>query len=124
MPARVLTEPHEDWRPTPEHENPEMVLPPLVIPAHFRVVYRDASRGGWGFKSTEPFYNPRNIPINRDHLEESYGLTKGRVAIELFRLNGGKEGWYLANLRDRKYYYCGLTREDVREKLRSLLDIG
>lgn len=94
---------------------------PLIIPAHFRVVYRDISRGGWGFKATAPFYNPGNAPVDRDRLEESYGLTKGRVAVELFKINGGKEGWYLANLRDHNYHYCGLTREDVREKLRSLI---
>ena len=93
---------------------------PFIIPGHFRVIYRYAKEGGWGFKKTKPFYNPRNVPIDREHLEESYGLTRGQVAIELFRINGGREGWYLANLRDRKYYYCGLDREDVREKLREI----
>lgn len=90
---------------------------PFLLPFHLRVVRRYAKEGGWGFLSVKPFYNPLNISPD---LEANYGLTKSKVIIELFRINGGREGWYLANLRDRKYYYCGLDREDVREKLREI----
>jgi len=31
-----------------------------------------------------------------------------------------KSGYYLANLRERKYYYCGLNWEDIRTTLQSL----
>ena len=37
--------------------------------------------------------------------------------MELFRLNGGRDGFYLANLHDREYHYCGLEAEDVPPKL-------
>jgi hypothetical protein len=47
-------------------------------------------------------------------------LTKIKVLVELFRINGGKHGLYLADIRDKKYYYCGLDLEDVKAKLRSL----
>jgi hypothetical protein len=85
-----------------------------LLPYHLQVVRRYAKEGRWGFLSVKPFHNPRGLS---SELEENYGLTKARVTIELFRINGGREGWYLVNLRDRKYYYCGLDREDVRVKL-------
>lgn len=40
--------------------------------------------------------------------------------IELFRINCGRDGYYLANLRDKKYYYCGLEFEDINTKLKEL----
>lgn len=42
------------------------------------------------------------------------------VAIELFRLNGGKAGYYIADIFEKKYYYCGTQWEDVKIKLREL----
>ena len=90
---------------------------PFILPFHIRVIYRHLEEGRWEFLSVKPFYNPRGIP---NDLEEYYGLTKANVVVELFRVSNGKEGWYLANLRDRRYYYCGLTRESVRETLRNI----
>ncbi|MHC5860321.1 hypothetical protein [Nostoc sp.] len=40
--------------------------------------------------------------------------------VELFRVNGGKSGFYLANIQGKKYFYCGQKWEDVKAKLRSL----
>lgn len=54
------------------------------------------------------------------YIEKQYGLTGHQVAVELFRINGGKSGFYLANLRERKYYYCRLQWEDIKFTLRSL----
>lgn len=54
------------------------------------------------------------------HVERQFGLTEQQVVIELFRINGGKPGYYLANLRDRKYYYCGLEWEDIKTTLQNL----
>ncbi|KYC36331.1 hypothetical protein WA1_42170 [Scytonema hofmannii PCC 7110] len=47
-----------------------------------------------------------------------YGISKQQVVIELFRINGGKPGYYLADLRHNKqYYYCGTEPQDVKSKL-------
>lgn len=43
-----------------------------------------------------------------------------KVAIELFRINGGKQGYYIANILDKKYYYCGTEWQDVKNKLLEL----
>lgn len=100
-----------------ETQNPSET--PLIYPAYFRTVRREP--GAWHFQKTSVFYNPRNLPVfSTDDKEEGYGLTKEEVAIELFRINGGRAGWYLANLRDKKYYYCGEVKEDVRLQLQAL----
>jgi hypothetical protein len=36
----------------------------------------------------------------------NYGITEQKLVIELFRQYGGKLGYYLANLKDKKDYYC------------------
>jgi len=66
------------------------------------------------------FYNPMGIPIQLEHVERQFDLTEQQTIAELFRINGGKSGYYLANLRDRKYYYCGLNWEDIKTTLQSL----
>jgi hypothetical protein len=62
-----------------------------------------------------------NRPFNL--LEERlqrFELTPEKIMIEMFRINGGKAGYYLANLRKKTYYYCGLEWEDVKTKLQEL----
>ncbi|MBO3462052.1 MAG: hypothetical protein KME33_29790 [Aetokthonos hydrillicola CCALA 1050] len=50
-----------------------------------------------------------------------YDISPQQVAIELFRINGGKSGYYLADLRSqKKYYYCGNEPESVKLKLLEL----
>jgi hypothetical protein len=39
----------------------------------------------------------------------------------LFRINGGKAGYYLANLRRKKFYYCGTEPAGIKGKI---LDLG
>jgi hypothetical protein len=38
----------------------------------------------------------------------------------LFRINGGRQGYYIANIKDNKYYYCGVEWEGVKAKLQEL----
>ncbi len=90
----------------------------VVHPLHYLIVNRVGTT--WYFKSGEVFYNHRHVEIQAERREERFGLSKSQVAIELFRINGGKPGYYIANLRDRKYYYCGTEVQDVKDKLLSL----
>ena len=43
-----------------------------------------------------------------------------KVANQLRLINNGKEGFYIADIKDKKYYYCGTEWEDVKNKLREL----
>ena len=91
----------------------------LVTPYHYKVYEREGTR--WFARdATRVFYNSTGQPLDLLNVEQEFGLTPEDVVIELFRINGGKPGFYLANLRDRKYYYCGLQCEDIKYTLRSL----
>lgn len=91
----------------------------IVAPIHYQIYERRGA--SWFAKDpSEVFYNPKNTPTKLKYVERQFGLTGQQVVIELFRINGGKPGYYLVNLRDRKYYYCGLDWEDVKDKLLSL----
>ena len=88
----------------------------LVTPYHYRVYERSGTR--WFVRdAARVFYNSTNQPLELQNVEQQFGLTEQQVIIELFRINGGKSGYYLANLRDRRYHYCGPDFEDVKNTL-------
>jgi hypothetical protein len=93
----------------------------LIHPLHYLIVRREGVT--WYFKpGNHVFYNPRNVPVslNLDDRLHRFGLTVSTVIIEMFRLNCGKPGYYLANLREKKFYYCGLDFDDVKAVFLSL----
>ncbi|WP_234017259.1 hypothetical protein [Nostoc sp. 'Lobaria pulmonaria (5183) cyanobiont'] len=71
-------------------------------PDYYRVIERVV--GGWHFKKGKLFYKHLPISINFDDFELLYGITKQQVAIELFRLESVKAGYYLADLRHKQFY--------------------
>ncbi len=95
----------------------------IVHPLYYQIIEHTIhnKRDAWVFKEGgKVLYNPHNRPPKLNNVEEQFDLTKNQIIIELFRINGGKFGYYLANMRDRKYYYCGKDWEDVRTKFLSL----
>ncbi len=86
-----------------------------VHPHHYRVIFRTGTK--WTVEGTQL---RSHTLIGVDGLQERYGMTNLNLVTDLFRINGGKPGYYLANLWDRKYYYCGSNLEDVRAKLLEL----
>lgn len=98
----------------------------LVYPLCWRIIKRDIYNGrvGWGFERPKFFANLTTLrtPENFDNLdwEKFFGTTKSSVVTELFRINGGKFGYYLANLLEYKYYYCGERDEDLKMKFLEL----
>jgi len=92
----------------------------IVMPLYLLRVEKDTE--GWIFyQAVKIFYNPDGREVNLKDRWLDYGLTKEKIKIELFRLNAGKNGQYLVNLKTKQYYYCGLSLEDFKEKL---LDLG
>ena len=91
----------------------------IVYPFHYQVYWREGA--SWFAKNPRSvFYNGTNETMQLDKIPQQFGLTEKKVIIELFRINGGKPGYYLANLRDRKYYYCGLDWENIKTTLLNL----
>jgi hypothetical protein len=87
----------------------------LFYPAHIQIIEKKVD--GWFYSPGEIIINLHNQAINLLNVEERHGLTKKQIIIELFRLYSGKLGYYLINLARQEYYYCGLTKQDVKEKL-------
>jgi hypothetical protein len=90
----------------------------ILSPVYYRLVRKHAD--DWHFYPKEIFYKPEGKEVDLDNLEATYGLTLTKVAVELFRINAGRDGYYLANLRDKKYYYCGLNLDDVKSTFLNL----
>ena len=89
----------------------------IIHPDYIRFIERKV--GGWLFKRGEIFYRKHQLFVDCEDYELLYGISKQQVAMELFRINAGKAGYYLADLRHKKYY-CGLETEDIKAVLRSL----
>lgn len=90
----------------------------LIYPLYYRVAYREGNT--WKFRKTSIFYSEQGLTVDPQDIKTLYGLSWGQLAIALFRINGGKQGWYLANLKDRQYYYCGVEAASVKHQLREL----
>ncbi len=90
----------------------------LIHPAYFLTV--ECKGQSWVFSYGRVFYRDENATMKIIHREQEYGLTKEKIVIELFRVGAGKEGHYLVNLRDKQYYYCGVSLEDVKAVLQEL----
>ncbi|MDF5722166.1 MAG: hypothetical protein PUP91_17100 [Rhizonema sp. PD37] len=90
----------------------------VYLPDYYRLFERLA--GGWLMKPCRFFYK-HTWSADVNDLKSLYNISPQQIAIELFRINGGKTGYYLANLsHQKKYYYCGDKPEDVKLKLLKL----
>lgn len=90
----------------------------IIYPFYFRILERKVD--GWLLCSGKVFYNRSGRKYNPDDDWTKYNITKQKLVIELFRQFGGKLGYYLANLKDKKYYYCGLSETDIQNTLNSI----
>ncbi|GAA6616747.1 hypothetical protein [Scytonema sp. NUACC26] len=91
----------------------------IVRPLYYRIIERRGN--GWAFKEGTPFINFLNAPLlSHEDIYAAFGTSMKKVAIALFRINGGKQGYYIANILDKQYYYCGTQWEDVKTKLKEL----
>ncbi len=91
----------------------------IVYPVHYRLVVRRLDT--WHFTKGDVFVNLFNVPIlAQKDLFAVFGITIKEVASELRRINGGKQGFYIADILDKKYYYCGAEWSDVKAKLLEL----
>lgn len=90
----------------------------VIHPDYYRIVERQAGR--WIVKASRMFCKTLPIAVDFQDFELLYGISKQQLIIELFRINGGLSGYYVADLRHKKYYYCGKALEDVKPKLLSL----
>jgi hypothetical protein len=91
----------------------------IIRPVYYRIIER---RGKiWAFKEGQPFVNLFNAPdLDMEDLFSLFDTSMEKIAAELRRINNAKQGYYIANILDKKYYYCGTQWEDVKAKLKEL----
>ncbi len=91
----------------------------IIRPIYYRIVER---RGKiWAFKEGKPFVNLFNAPdLDMEDLFTLFDTSMEKIAGELRRINGAQQGYYIADIHEKKYYYCGSEWEDVKLKLREL----
>ncbi len=51
---------------------------------------------------------------------EEFGITKRVLLLELKYINGGQPGFYIANVKDKQYYYC----QDWSEVKKTFVSLG
>lgn len=90
----------------------------IHAPIYLQIYEREGTQ--WFFHGGKTFYNPRGIKTDFESILAMHNLTKIKVLVSMFRINGGKAGYYLADLRHKRYYYCGRALSDVKSKLREL----
>lgn len=93
-----------------------MLNAPILYPLYYRVIRREGTR--WLVKGAR--LDAPNSLAHGLHDADRYGLTNEAIVTALFRLRGGKAGYYLANLKDKRYCYCGESLEDVRAEFQRL----
>lgn len=90
----------------------------IIYPDYICIIEKTSSE--WRIKQPQKLFwrSPNNtLPLYRKKREEAYGLDTKDLILPLFRKFVGKLGFYIVNMRERQYYYCGLTWQDVQEKL-------
>jgi hypothetical protein len=90
-------------------------------PEHLQIVERDEEQ--WYFLQPSRIVSPCERILDSDFFtcrERKYGLTKAKMALEFRLLTGGKLGYYLADMKRKRYYYCGEQWEGVRSQLLEL----
>jgi len=91
----------------------------IIRPTHYQIIER---RGKiWAFREGETFVNWFNAPdLDMEDLFSLFDTSMDKIAAELRLINGANNGYYIANILDRKYYYCGTEWHDVKAKLHEL----
>ncbi len=96
----------------------------IVCPIQFQIARYDGE--AWYFKQLGTIYNPLGIllPGLKDLAKLDkiayFGMSRSKLKLEFRLLNGGAIGYYLADLQNRNYYYCGLEWADVKTTFQKL----
>jgi hypothetical protein len=90
----------------------------FILPDYYRIVECRDDR--WYFKKVNPFYTRLPIQIDFQDIKLLYGISQQQIVNELFQMKNGEIGFYLVNLRQKRYYYCGTDSKSVKAMLHSL----
>ncbi|MCC5636301.1 hypothetical protein LC593_10615 [Nostoc sp. CHAB 5844] len=89
--------------------NPDKLL--IITPDFYWIFcHRDQE---WFLYPNKVVYRTHPIYLDFNDTELMYGLTKLDIVGGLTSAANNADGYYLANLRKREYYYCGDKPENV-----------
>lgn len=87
----------------------------FFTPAYIELIRKTDDR--WSKPKTTQIFNASGKPYNPCERYSKHGLTQMDILKELYLRYQGLDGWYLVNMAEKEYYYCGATSEDVNRKL-------
>ena len=91
----------------------------IIRPVYYQIVER--RNKVWAFREGSSFINLFNAPdLDMEDLFALFDTSMEKIAAEFRRINGGLQGYYIANILEKKYYYCGTEWSDVKAKLQEL----
>ncbi len=90
----------------------------ICIPGYLRIFHHE--QGRWQHVLGSSFYNPSGEPPDLEFATRKYDISREELATDLFRASDGKPGYCIGDLKQKRFYYCGVDVESVQEKLRSL----
>lgn len=96
----------------------------ILCPFHFQIARYDGR--DWYFKRTVKVFNPsrlfipKSIDLTGNNKLDIFSTSTTKLIMEFQLINGGKIGYYLADLVKKRYYYCGLDWQDIKPTLQSL----
>ena len=91
----------------------------IIRPVYYQIVER--RNKVWAFREGSSFVNLFNAPdLDMEDLFALFDTSMEKIAVEFRRINGAKQGYYIANILDKKYYYCGTEWSEVKVKLQEL----
>ncbi|RCJ20158.1 hypothetical protein A6S26_05400 [Nostoc sp. ATCC 43529] len=90
----------------------------ICIPGYLRIFHYERDR--WQHVLGSSFYNLSGEPPDLEFAIRKYDISREKLAAELFRASDGKSGYCIGDLKQKRFYYCGVDVKSVRDKLRSL----
>jgi hypothetical protein len=90
----------------------------ICHPSYFRVYEKDDN--SWYLYKGKKFFSQSNLSLQQGHLERRYGLSLSDIVLQFFQIGRGRPGFYLANLKERQFYFCGNSPQDIQHKFREL----
>lgn len=91
----------------------------IIRPIYYQIIER--RNKVWAFREGKPFVNLFNAPLlDMEDLFSLFDTSMEKIAAELRYLYNARQGYYIANILEKKYYYCGTEWDDVKKKLLEL----
>ena len=85
----------------------------VYFPSYFRIYEKDGE--SWYLHKGKKFFSSSNVSLDRGKTENRYGLKIVDIIRQFFWVGRGQTGFYLADLKHQKFYFCGNSIDDVRQ---------